>query len=126
MMESMRHTKIVATFGPATQGDTTTRELIKSGGNVARLNFSHVEHQVHTHTYKTVRKVASELCTPVAVSADLQSPKIRLATFDHGPNVLEDGVTFFITARDVEGTKDICSTTFKGLPQDVAVGDQLL
>ena len=122
----MRHTKIVATFGPATQGDATTSELIEAGVNVARLNFSHGNHQVHAETFRTVRQVASDLSAPVAVFADLQGPKIRLGTFTDGPHVLEEGDTFTITARDVDGTQDTCSTTFKGLPQDVAVGDQLL
>src|SRR5699024_7344127 len=125
-MRNMRHTKIVATFGPATQGDATTSELIEAGVNVARLNFSHGNHQVHAETFRTVRQVASDLSAPVAVFADLQGPKIRLGTFTDGPHVLEEGDTFTITARDVDGTQDTCSTTFKGLPQDVAVGDQLL
>ena len=122
----MRHAKIVATFGPATQGYETTSELIKSGVNVARLNFSHGEHSVHTSTFKTIRQASSDLDQPVAIFADLQGPKIRLGRFADGPHLLEDGDTFTITSRDVEGTQDICSTTFKGLPQDVEVGDELL
>src|SRR5690625_1472105 len=125
-LKVMRHAKIVATFGPATQGYQTTSELIKAGVNVARLNFSHGDHEVHTQTFKTIRKAASDLDQPVAVFADLQGPKIRLGRFADGPHLLEDGDTFTITTRDIEGTQDICSTTFKGLPQDVEVGDQLL
>src|SRR5699024_8112590 len=53
-------------------------------------------------------------------------PKIRLGRFADGPHLLEDGDTFTITTHDIEGTQDICSTTFKGLPQDVEVGVQLL
>ena len=122
----MRHAKIVATFGPATQGYQTTSELLKAGVNVARMNFSHGEHSVHSNTFNTVRKAASDLDQSVAIFADLQGPKIRLGRFANGPHLLEDGDTFTITTRDIEGTQDICSTTFKGLPQDVEVGDQLL
>src|SRR5690625_959546 len=122
----MRHAKIVATFGPATQGYKTTSELLKAGVNVARMNFSHGDHEVHANTYNTVRKAASDLDHSLAIFADLQDPKIRLGRFDDGPHLLEDGDTFTITTRDIEGTQDICSTTFKGLPQDVEVGDQLL
>lgn len=123
---SMRHAKIVATFGPATQGYKTTSELLKAGVNVARLNFSHGDYAVHTNTFKTIRQAASDLDESVAVFADLQGPKIRLGRFADGPHLLEDGDTFTITTRDIEGTQDICSTTFKGLPGDVEVGDQLL
>lgn len=122
----MRHAKIVATFGPATQGYQTTSELLKAGVNVARMNFSHGDHSVHATTFKTVRKAASDLDQSVAIFADLQGPKIRLGRFASGPHLLEDGDTFTITTRDIEGTQDICSTTFEGLPQDVEVGDQLL
>ena len=81
----MRHAKIVATFGPATQGYETTSELIKAGVNVARLNFSHGEHAVHTSTFKTIRQASSDLDQPVAIFADLQGPKIRLGRFAVDP-----------------------------------------
>ena len=103
-----------------------TSELIQAGVNVARLNFSHGDQSIHAETYETVRQVASDLCVPVAIFADLQGPKIRLGTFSDGPHLLEHGDIFTITTRDVVGTRDICTTTFKELPQDVAVGDQLL
>src|SRR5699024_6265467 len=122
----MRHAKIVATFGPATQGYKTTSELIEAGVNVARLNFSHGDYDVHTSTFKTIRQASSDLDQPVAIFADLQGPKIRLGRFADGPHLLEDGDTFTITTRDIEGTQDICSTTITCLPQDVEVGDQLL
>src|SRR5690625_3089141 len=125
-LRDMRHAKIVATFGPATQGYKTTSDLIKAGVNVARLNFSHGDYDAHTATFNTVRQASSDLDQPVAIFADLQGPKIRLGRFANGPHLLEDGDTFTITIRDIEGTQDICSTTFEGLPQDVQVGDQLL
>src|SRR5690625_2282307 len=125
-LKVMRHAKIVATFGPATQGNQTTSELIKAGGNVARLNFSHGDHEGHSQTLKSIRRAASDLDQRGAVFADLQGPQIRLGRLAAGSHLLEDGDSFTITTRDIEGTQDICSTTFKGLPQDVEVGDQLL
>src|SRR5699024_4627848 len=119
----MRHAKIVATFGPATQGYKTTSELLKAGVNVARMNFSHGDHEVHANTYNTVRKAASDLDHSVAIFADLQGPKIRLGRFSDGPHLLEDGDTSTITTRDIEGNQAICSTTFKGSLQDVDDGD---
>ena len=57
---------------------------------------------------------------------DLQGPKIRLEKFADGPHELAVGDVFTITTRDVVGTRDICGTTFKGLPGDCNVGDALL
>ena len=62
----------------------------------------------------------------MAVLVDLQGPKIRLGKFEDGPYDLAVGDVFKITTEDIIGTKQICSTTFKGLPDDVKPGDFLL
>ena len=122
----MRRAKIVATLGPATNTYDTIRAIIEAGVDVARMNLSHGSHEVHEAVYGHVRKVAADLGKPVAVLVDLQGPKIRLGKFADGPHELAKGDIFTITTEDVEGTKELCSTTFKGLPQDVAPGDTLL
>ncbi|MDR8018511.1 pyruvate kinase [Nesterenkonia aerolata] len=122
----MRHAKIVATFGPATSGYEKTRQLVEAGVDVARVNMSHGDHQVHEETYRTVREVSRDLRRAVAIFADLQGPKIRLGRFVEGAHELAVGDRFTITVEDVEGTKERCSTTFKGLPGDVSPGDTLL
>lgn len=122
----MRHAKIVATFGPATEGYRNTRDLIEAGVNVARLNMSHGAWDVHEQTYADIRQAAQDLGCPVAIFADLQGPKIRLGRFGAGPHELSVGDRFTITTQEVEGTVERCSTTFKGLPADVRPGDSLL
>ncbi|MCG2624362.1 pyruvate kinase [Arthrobacter sp. I2-34] len=122
----MRRAKIVATFGPAIAGYDKTLAVLEAGVDVARLNMSHGDHAVHETTYADVRQAAAELGRAVGIMADLQGPKIRLGRFQDGPHHLAVGDTFTITAEDVPGTKDMCSTTYKGLPGDVAVGDTLL
>ncbi len=122
----MRHAKIVATFGPATEGYENTRDVIAAGVDVARLNMSHGTWTAHERTYADIRRAAVELGRPVAVFADLQGPKIRLGTFSDGPHELGVGDRFTITNRDVPGTATECGTTFKGLPRDVQAGDTLL
>jgi pyruvate kinase len=122
----MRRAKIVATLGPASSSYEALRALIDAGVNVARMNLSHGSHEVHNEVYANVRKAAEDLKQPVAVLVDLQGPKIRLAKFEDGPHELAVGDVFTITTEDVPGTKDICGTTFKGLPQDVKPGDFLL
>ena len=122
----MRRAKIVATLGPATNSYDTIRAIVEAGVDVARMNLSHGSHEVHEAVYANVRKVAADLGKPVAVLVDLQGPKIRLGKFSDGPHELSIGDIFTITTEDVEGTKDLCGTTFKGLPNDVSPGDTLL
>lgn len=122
----MRHAKIIATFGPATATDETTRALIRAGADVVRLNMSHGDHEVHAASYERVRRLSVEEKRPVAIFADLQGPKIRLARFAAGPHRLAVGDRLTITTRDVEGTAELVGTTHRGLPGDVAPGDVLL
>ncbi|NKX55497.1 pyruvate kinase, partial [Arthrobacter mobilis] len=122
----MRRAKIVATFGPATGTYAQTLAVLDAGADVARLNMSHGDHGVHEQTYRNIRKAAAELGRPVGVFADLQGPKIRLGRFADGPHELAAGDRFTITVEDIEGTAGICSTTYQGLPGDVAPGDTLL
>lgn len=122
----MRRAKIVATFGPAISSYEKTLAVLEAGVDVARMNMSHGDHSVHDATYENVRRAAAELSKAVGIMADLQGPKIRLGRFAHGPHVLAVGDRFTITTEEVEGTAELCSTTFKGLPGDVAVGDPIL
>lgn len=122
----MRNAKIVCTIGPATESIDQMRELVAAGMDVARLNRSHGDYAVHEAVYHNVRQAAQEAGRNVAVLVDLQGPKIRLGRFVDGPHELKEGDVFTITTRDVEGTKEICSTTYPGLPGDTSVGDPLL
>ena len=122
----MRRAKIVATLGPATSSYDNIRAIIDAGVDVARMNLSHGSYEVHEGVYANVRKAAEDAGKPVAVLVDLQGPKIRLGKFEAGPYDLAEGDIFKITTEDIIGTKEISSTTFKGLPQDVKPGDFLL
>ncbi len=122
----MRRAKIVATLGPATSSYESIRAIIEAGVDVARMNLSHGSYDVHEGVYKNVRQAAADSGKAVGVLVDLQGPKIRLGRFANGPVMLEKGATFKITVEEVEGDVNICGTTFKGLPQDVKVGDVLL
>ncbi|MHA7286136.1 pyruvate kinase [Arthrobacter sp. MDT3-44] len=122
----MRRAKIVATFGPAIASYENTLAVLEAGVDVARMNMSHGDYAVHSTTYENVRRASAELSKPVGIFADLQGPKIRLGRFADGPHALSPGDVFTITVEDIQGTQDISSTTFKGLPQDVNVGDMLL
>jgi pyruvate kinase len=122
----MRRAKIVATLGPATSSYENIRAIIDAGVDVARMNLSHGSYEVHEGVYANVRKATADSGRSVAVMVDLQGPKIRLGKFEAGPYNLEVGDIFKITTEDIIGNKEISSTTFKGLPQDVKEGDYLL
>ncbi|WP_281640254.1 pyruvate kinase [Aurantimicrobium minutum] len=122
----MRRAKIVATLGPATSSYESLKSIIEAGVDVARMNLSHGSYDVHEEVYRNVRKAAKDVGKPVAVLVDLQGPKIRLGKFEAGPYELAEGDIFKITIEDIVGNKEISSTTFKGLPQDVKPGDPLL
>ncbi|MEY2915446.1 MAG: hypothetical protein RL454_375 [Actinomycetota bacterium] len=122
----MRRAKIVATLGPAVDSYENLRAIIEAGVDVARMNLSHGSYDVHEEIYRNVRKAAADAGKAVGVFVDLQGPKIRLGKFVEGPHYLEKGDVFKITIEEILGTKDICGTTFKGLPGDVKPGDMLL
>ena len=122
----MRRAKIVATFGPALADYEKTKAVIEAGVDVARMNLSHGSHEVHEGVYATIRKASEDTGKAVGILVDLQGPKIRLGKFKEDKIELVKGQTFTITTEDILGDKDICSTTYKGLPGDVKVGDMLL
>ena len=122
----MRKTKIICTLGPSTDKDGVLRELIANGMNVARFNFSHGSHEEHKGRLDLLKSLREELGKPVAALLDTKGPEIRLKDFKNGTEMLEAGQTFTLTTRDVEGTKEICSITYKDLPQDGAPGGTIM
>jgi pyruvate kinase len=123
----MRRAKIVCTIGPATESLEQIKALVDAGMDMARINRSHGEPEEHAKVYENVREAASASGRSVAVLVDLQGPKIRLGRFAEDEKYwLEEGDTFTITTDDVVGTKELVSTTHKGLPGDARVGDPIL
>ncbi|MFD0481173.1 pyruvate kinase [Kineococcus sp. GCM10028916] len=122
----MRRAKIVCTLGPAVAGPEGLQSLVDAGMDVARLNLSHGSHDDHRANFEGVRSAAAASGRSVAILADLQGPKIRLGKFAAGPHDLAVGDVFTITTEEIVGTKDVSSTTYKGLPGDVSVGDAIL
>ncbi len=122
----MRKTKIVCTLGPASEKREIFTELVKQGLNVARLNFSHGDHEEHGARMKTVKEVREELNIPVAILLDTKGPEIRTGKFKDPEVLLEDGQEFIITTRDVLGDATICSVSYEGMAKDLVVGDTIL
>lgn len=122
----MRKTKIVCTLGPATDREGVLRDMILAGMDVARFNFSHGSHEEHAARLAQLSALRDELHMPVAALLDTKGPEIRLKKFKDGKVMLQAGQKFTLTTRDVEGTQDICSITYKDLPRDVEPGARVL
>ena len=122
----MRKTKIICTLGPSTDKGDVLRELIANGMNVARFNFSHGSYEEHGGRLANLKALREELGKPVAALLDTKGPEIRLKEFKNGVEMLEAGQTFTLTTREVEGTKEICSVSYKDLPHDVHEGGTIM
>ncbi|MCL2579406.1 MAG: pyruvate kinase [Oscillospiraceae bacterium] len=122
----VRKTKIVCTIGPATESPEMLRNLITSGMNVARLNFSHGAYQDHQAKTETIKSLRTELTAPVALLADTKGPEIRIKTFKESPVQMVAGETFTLTTNDVEGTDKMVSVTYADLPEVLKAGDKVL
>ena len=122
----MRKTKIVCTLGPSTDTAEVLRNMLLSGMNVARFNFSHGTHEEHKKRLDTLKALREEMDLPVATLLDTKGPEIRLRTFEGGAAVLTEGQEFTLTTNDRQGGVDGCSVTYRDLPGDVVPGGTIL
>ncbi len=126
-LTNKRRAKIVCTLGPSSHSEEMMRELMRAGMDVARLNFSHGTHEDHARVIERLRQAAKLENRTICILQDLQGPKIRTGKLrDHAPVVLKPGSRVTITTRDVEGTPELISTSFKLLPQEVIPGGRIL
>lgn len=122
----MRKTKIVCTIGPASRNEKTLREMIKSGMNVARLNFSHGTHEYHRETIQLIKKVRSDMEVPLAIMLDTKGPEIRIKTFKKGEITLKENDSFTLYSNDREGDEKGVSITYPPLAASLKPGDTVL
>ena len=122
----MRKTKIVCTLGPSTDREGVLREMIQTGMNVARFNFSHGTHAEHKARLDALKALREELDAPVAAMLDTKGPEVRLKDFAGGRVHLTAGQEFTLTTVQVEGDAHRCSITYGELPGDVKAGDTIL
>ena len=122
----MKRTKIVCTVGPGTDKFGILEDMMRSGMNVARFNFSHGSHEEQAERMQMVRDAVMIVNKPIALMLDTKGPEVRLGLFKEGKVFLEAGQQFTLTTDDVEGTKELSSVNYKGLTGDVSVGDKVL
>ena len=104
---SSRRTKIVATLGPATEGEQQIRALVEAGVDAVRLNFSHGSQSDYSRVIATVRAVAAENGRHIAIIADLQGPKIRVGEMPSAGVDLMRGQEVTLTTQRLTGTREI-------------------
>lgn len=121
-----KHTKIVATIGPASRGPATLRQMIRAGMNVARINFSHGDHQTHGETIDHIRRIADEEGSVVAILCDIQGPKIRIGGLQTEPLMLDIGDSITLTTDSVLGGNGLVSLPHPEFVQDIRAGTTLL
>ncbi len=122
----MKKTRIVATIGPASDSVPMLQKLIKSGLNVARMNFSHGDHAEHTQRLENIREAMKKVGQDIAILQDLGGVKIRIGDFSKGQIMLKKGAKFSITANDCAGDDNCVSVNYKKLPCEVEVGQPIL
>ena len=123
----MRHTKIIATLGPASRTPDVLDALIAAGVEVFRLNFSHGTQGEHAALFHLVREAAARAGRHIAVMQDLSGPKIRTGRLIDGrPISLKKGDALIIAVGDETGGPGRVSTTYGELARKVSKGDRLL
>jgi len=122
-----RRAKIVCTIGPASNSQAMIRDLMRTGMDVARLNFSHGTHRDHATVIRRLRKAAKAEGRTICILQDLQGPKIRTGRLRDGrPVTLVPGSRITISPGNVPGTASHLSTTFTGLAEEVQPGSLIL
>lgn len=123
-----KRTKIIATLGPATDDPSLLHNLLKEGVDAVRLNFSHGKPADHQKRYDMVREISQQLKTEIAVIADLQGPKIRIARFKQSKVQLKKNQPFTLDAELAEndGDEQHVGIDYKELANDVKPQDILL
>jgi pyruvate kinase len=122
----MRRTKIVCTIGPATDSFEKMQLLLRAGMDVARLNFSHGNHEEHGRRIQMLREAAAAEGKNLAIMLDTKGPEIRIGTFSEGRICLHEGDRFVLTTRDVVGSQEEVLITYKELPLDVRKDSRIL
>ena len=120
--QPFRRTKLVATIGPATSSVEAMRQLLEAGMDVARLNFSHGTPEQHAAYIRQLRQTAASMGRRLSILGDLPGPRIRTGPLKKSEVELQEGATFQLTTRLVEGDKEQVWVNLSTLPQDVHPG----
>lgn len=125
----IKMTKVVCTIGPKSEKKEVLKELVLSGMNVMRLNFSHGDHEEHGARIKTIREISKETGKHVAILLDTKGPEIRTGSHAEGDVKydLVEGQDFIVTTDySFKGTPEKISVSYPGMTKDLKPGDTIL
>ena len=115
-----RKTKIIATVGPSVDSKNKIHELIDSGADVIRLNFSHGSHEDHKNIVDWVRDYPKS----IAIMQDIQGPKIRTGLSQKG-TFLEAGQVVELTSKESNSTDKSIFINYENLLTDIKPGERI-
>ncbi|WCA22235.1 pyruvate kinase [Candidatus Phytoplasma oryzae] len=115
-------TKIICTLGPSSYEEKVLKEMIKSGLNIARFNFSHADYEKSINVIKIIRSINQELKNNVACLLDTKGPEIRTHDFN-GEVIIEKDSLVRITSKEILGNKNIFSVNYPYFCEEINVGD---
>lgn len=124
----MRKTKIICTIGPSSASKEVMTELIKSGMNISRHNFSHGNYEENGEKINLIKELRDTLNKPVEILLDTKGPEIRTGKFKGDKVTLIEGSSYIVSCEDTDivGDDTICSVSYKKLYEDVKIGDLIL
>ena len=118
-----RRTKIIATIGPASDSETTLRELVDAGMDVARLGLAHGTLDEALERYRRIRKISKDMGKRVGILVDLPGPKIRSAPFPGEGSLLEKGSTIKLIPGGQQSSESIVEVDYENVLEDLVPGD---
>ncbi len=121
-----RRVKIICTIGPASNSKKTIHQMVKSGMDIARFNFSHGTHKEHGRSVQYVQEAALKYNAPVALLQDLKGLKIRVGALKDGVVILKKNSTVTLTTKKIRGDNRQIPVSYPYLIRDTAVGDTIL
>ena len=126
MMKKIRKTKIIATLGPSSSSPTTIEEMMLSGVDVFRINFSHANHSEIEKVISTIRSLNKKNNLYTSILADLQGPKLRIGNVEEGVNIVRDEIVKFCSEKKFIGNSKRVYVKYKRFAKDVKIGETLL
>ena len=125
-MNAHTRTKVICTIGPSCNTLEMMKELIRSGMNVARLNFSHGTLAEHLLSIQNLKKARDELKVPLAIMLDTKGPEIRLGKIKDGQILLQAGHIWLLKAENVEGNEHSVTITPHSVLKKLEPGQRVL
>ncbi len=125
-MPIVRHTKIIATVGPACESEEQLLRLMEAGADIFRLNFSHGDHAGKTMVVERIRRLSQKRQRAVAIIGDLQGPKIRIGRLENDAVTLSDGQELLLSTEDLTGNRQRIPVRFAELASEVQAGQRIL